>query len=229
MDTLCDQMMLKGFLMKIPDWITKYTNTLNELHQTGITDKISNSLNIIEEKMEKNNSGASSLFHYNDFVKRFGWGIPNATGWKIISKTISGCKVVELVAGSGFLASCIMANPNKPINYLATDAMKGDDTFTKTYFKVQKLNHLETLTKNPDADVLIINWPTYKDKWASEALRKFKGDIVIYIGEGMGGCNADDGFFEELSENWEEKECEPCIQWQGLRDSLFLYKRKMSE
>jgi len=140
MDTLCDQMMLKGFLMKIPDWITKYTNTLNELHQTG-------------------------------------------------------CKVVELGAGSGFLAACIMANSNKPINYLATDAMKGDDTFTKTYFKVQKLNHIEALTKNPDADVLIINWPTYQNKWASEALRKFEGDIVIYIGEGMGGCNADDVFF----------------------------------
>jgi len=220
--------MMQELSQPMPPWLVKYQDTLNQLRRTGFTNKISEALMSAKQKMEETPIiGRGSVFHFRrDFCARFGWGIPSADGWWMIAETVSGHKVVELGAGSGFLAACIMANPNdKPASYVATDAMTGHHTFTSSYYRVQKRTHLQTLEEHPDADVLVLNWPTYADPWACEALKEFKGDTVIYIGEDWGGCTADDGFFEELDEKWELQQSECCIQWQGIHDAVCVYKR----
>jgi len=220
--------MMQELSQPSPPWLTKYQETLNQLSRTGLNNKSFEALESAKQKMEETPViGRGSVFHFRrDFCAGFGWGIPSAVGWRMIAETVSGRKVLELGAGSGFLAACIMANvTNKPVSYVATDAMTGQHTFTSSYYRVQKRTHKQTLEEHPDADVLILNWPTYGDPWAGEALKEFKGDTVVYIGENWGGCTADDDFFEELEEKWGLQQSECCIQWQGIHDAVCVYKR----
>jgi hypothetical protein len=84
-------------------------------------------------------------------------------------------------------------------------------------------NHLNVL-KHPDR-TLMLCWPPYDTPMAAMALRRFKGDTVVYIGEGGGGATGD-GDFHEMLERWEEVELVALPQWPGIRDYLYVYSRK---
>jgi hypothetical protein len=49
------------------------------------------------------------------------------------------------------------------------------------------------------------------------------GRTLAFIGEGEGGCTADDEFFR-LLETGEEVESIPLPQWDGLHDHLTIYR-----
>ena len=49
---------------------------------------------------------------------------------------------------------------------------------------------------------LLLVYPPDSDM-ASEALKQYHGDYLVYVGEARGGVNADDGFFEALEQGWD--------------------------
>jgi hypothetical protein len=77
---------------------------------------------------------------------------------------------------------------------------------------------------NPKGMSLFMCWPDM-DSWPVEALRLYTGDKLIYIGEGSGGCTADDAFFDELDKNWKEADWYYLPSWDGIHDELHFYKR----
>lgn len=92
------------------------------------------------------------------------------------------------------------------------------------FFPVQQ-GSVEKLAEHPDR-VLLLCWPPYDNPFAADALRAFQGDTLIYIGEGTGGCCADDDFFDLLDE-WEEVDYfREHVQWSGLRDGAGVYRRR---
>lgn len=50
--------------------------------------------------------------------------------------------------------------------------------------------------------VLVLCWPLHNDDMASRALAAFRGDFVIYLGEGRDGCTGDSAFFDMLEREW---------------------------
>lgn len=76
-------------------------------------------------------------------------------------------------------------------------------------------------------EAMLLCWPPYDSPMAFDALSAFRGQYLFYIGEGAGGCTADDDFFDLLDEKWELVTiCEDFYSWAGIRDNLHLYKRK---
>ena len=61
---------------------------------------------------------------------------------------------------------------------------------------------------------------------ASNCLKYFKGKYVIYIGEGYGGCTADDLFHSELKNKYNLINEIYIPQWDGIHDSLYIYEKK---
>lgn len=49
---------------------------------------------------------------------------------------------------------------------------------------------------------------------------------MLLIGEGNGGCNADDELFQRLADEWEEIGDFSIPQWPGIHDYIALYRRK---
>jgi hypothetical protein len=63
-------------------------------------------------------------------------------------------------------------------------------------------------------------WPSYDETWPTETLGAYEGDTVIYVGEGRGGCTADDRFHQMLHDKWQLEETVAIPQYLGLNDRL---------
>ena len=79
---------------------------------------------------------------------------------------------------------------------------------------------------HPDR-ALFLCWPSYAEPWAAQALACYTGDMLIYAGEGEGGCTADDEFFRLLDAEWEEIGDSPAhISYWGIHCYLTAYRRR---
>lgn len=91
---------------------------------------------------------------------------------------------------------------------------------------VEKIEAVKAVEKYP-SQVLYLSWPTYTGTWAEKALRVFKGEWLVYIGEEEGGCCANDEFFRVLEEEWEDEAfVDKQHNWYGLHCYPHIYRRK---
>jgi len=60
---------------------------------------------------------------------------------------------------------------------------------------------------------------------ATNAIKSFSGNKLIFIGEGCGGCTADNEFFQILDNEWNNVDRVNIPRWFGIGDSLSLWSR----
>lgn len=160
---------------------------------------------------------------------RYSWSIPSPGDVTWLAGQLDGQGVVEIGAGSGYWAwqlrqagvDVVAYDPHPPgpenkfnQHRLYTDVLVGDDSAAA--------NH-------PDR-ALMLCWPSYEDPFAKQALHAYQGDTVIYIGEGEGGCCADDRFHRILDRDFGEPEYSPWhVNWFGIHCYLRVSRRKAPE
>jgi uncharacterized UPF0146 family protein len=159
------------------------------------------------------------------YVNTIAWAIPDDNAIAQIASFVKEETILEIGAGLGYWAKLLQ---DKGVKIIPTDSKEMDWKHNQlpAYTDVICLSHKQVLKKYSDASVLFLYWPPYDSPMATESLSAFKGDKLIYIGEGEGGCNGDDRFFDMLSEYWLEKKVVVIPQWWGIHDRLFLYCRK---
>ena len=64
---------------------------------------------------------------------------------------------------------------------------------------------------------------------AATALECFPGSVVIYIGEGWGGCTANNAFHDALEKDWTCVSQVEIPRWEGLNDYLSIWVRVPSQ
>jgi hypothetical protein len=163
------------------------------------------------------------------YVREFGFAIPNSEAIAFL-KSIG--KILEVGSGGGYWAYELTKAGG---NVVATDAIEFKDIrsrrqhpeygFHIQWHDVEKLNALDALAKYPDR-VLMMVWPSLNEPWPAEALASYGGSQFIYVGEGYGGCCANDDFFNQIETNWVGSHTISIPQWQGINDYLTLYVRK---
>lgn len=153
--------------------------------------------------------------------------------WKWVnpfSEWIGKRKVLEVMAGAGWLAKALR---EKGIDIIATD----DHSWSKLQkwgdvTEVKELKALEAIEKyGRKVDIMIMSWP-YMDKNAYKAIKKLHEvnpqALVVYIGEGNGGCTADSNFFESFfpvaDEEFESKVANEFEAWPYIHDQMQLGK-----
>jgi hypothetical protein len=169
--------------------------------------------------------GATSLGNYilrDTCIKRFSFAILTE---KAIEKLKPYAPFIEVGAGTGYWAYELQKRnieiiPTDPI-YFKYSTYK----FNKKWTDVKKLSAVQAVKKYPKHTLMLI-WPCYGKPWAYDALKKYKGNKLVYCGEGHGGCTADDDFHEVLEKKWEQFEEINIPQWYGIYDYLMIYKRK---
>lgn len=120
----------------------------------------------------------------------------------------------------------IFGNPQEPSvgdPYL----IQGPSQEMVDVFYPVKRGGVERAAQYPDA-ALFLCWPPYNTSMAYDALRFYSGDMLIYCGEGRGGCTASDPFFQLVAEEWElvAENSSTHIAWDGIRDSVAIFTRK---
>lgn len=72
---------------------------------------------------------------------------------------------------------------------------------------------------------LLLVYPQPGDT-ALRCLQEYKGGVMVYVGEGRGGANADDEFFDGLDAEWEVTTVLELDPFQQCFEKLFVLHRK---
>lgn len=158
---------------------------------------------------------------------RYTWSIPSPGDIAWLANLLDGRGVAEIGAGSGYWAwqlaqagvpvAAYDPNPPGPGNQFNTH---------RTYHPVMEGDH--TAAANHPDRALMLCWPSYQDPYAKQALHAYRGDMLIYIGEGPGGCCADDRFHSILERDFEEIGSSPFhVTYWGIHCGLTAYRRRV--
>ena len=166
------------------------------------------------------------------FRRTYAYAVPSQEAIQRIIAFADG-PIVEIGAGRGLWAHLIQLAGGE---VRPTDmAVEGRNMLRDNHYahlrEGEAWTHIErmdavTAAANAPEPTLMTVWPAYEDEWAYRALLAFRGARVVYVGEGYGGCTADDAFHNELGSIWELADEVSIPQWDCLHDSLFLYSRK---
>lgn len=165
-----------------------------------------------------------SFYLREDFCKTFSWAIPSKEAVKGIVDFAEFDNILEIGAGTGvwaWLISCAggIITPIDTTKISDSHYFKSD---AKYFTKV----HHKSDVNIKDFDTHLYCWPSYDDSWAAEYLKDNLPNKVIYIGEGWGGCCANDDFFGTLNDNYVEESYIEIPHWRHIRDFLSFYRRK---
>lgn len=163
------------------------------------------------------------------FIETFAWAYPTREAISSIVAFAGNREIVEVGAGYGFWAT-LLTYAGAKIH--ATDSYDWYGDYRPLLWRdlgvrVEKRGYA-TAIRNANAtgcDALFMCWPPYDHDMAVKALRAFHGNRFIYIGEGPGGCNATDAFFDLLDNEYKEIATIQIPQFAGIHDRVKLYAR----
>jgi hypothetical protein len=161
-----------------------------------------------------------------DLVQKHSWAVPTKSAIDLI---LTQGKIVEVCAGTGYWAWLLWQCGGNIVAYDVSPGLRVRNRFHRlkfSWFPVRKGDGAEAAAKHTDR-ALLLCWPTWNDM-SHEALQKYAGDTVIYIGANEGNLciTGSERFHRELAKNWElvAEEIIPC--WGQLKDSVRVFKRK---
>lgn len=181
----------------------------------------------------------------SDHIKKFGfcYNLP-----KLVFNIEQFCRdnkttnIYEVMAGSAMVQLFFyLLNPSMytTIDYRSSDNYSSYNTKESPFAKahpncktVVKESAVETIKKidKPNSTVCVV-WPPYDTSDAADMVKEIlKNDNVqylIYVGEGRGGCTADDDFFEILDEKFEKSgKYDMLSRFDGIYDNFYGYRKK---
>lgn len=172
-------------------------------------------------------------YHRRVLVRRYSFAVPSDEA--IVA--ISGLKmsIMELGAGTGYWAWMLS---QAGVEVMAFDVLppgipetQNGYGFDKAFYDVFPCDGPEFLKacKFCNEFALMLCWPDLNTSFAHDTLKVYQdrgGEAFIYIGEGPGGCTANDEFFELLAGDWSLDTEVDIPQWFGIHDYLEIYRLK---
>ena len=184
----------------------------------------------IRDLVDKRNKDNLLREHYrrDAFVDEYGWSVPSKEAIEKIKEFVGDGRVLEVGSGYGLWSKLLR---DEGVNTHATDDLSWPEESTwhpskKQFTSIENISNIEAIEKYPGYNVLMMSWPDYDSPFAITSLETFKGDKIIYIGEGAYGCTGCDRFHALLNKEWERVGEVDIPQWSGLHDYLSLFVRK---
>lgn len=160
--------------------------------------------------------GQQWLGKRKDLVEEYSWAVPNKEALLYLSEFDH---LVEIGAGSGYWANEINKLEG---NVLPYDIDPPDETWSRV-MKANVMNMKEDAFKNP---VLMV-WPALNEGVATEVAKR-RPPHILYVGEPLGGCTAEDEFFtSEIKKEYGLVAKIDIPSYAGINDDLFHYVQKV--
>lgn len=150
------------------------------------------------------------------------WAVVDQVWTAQLAAWIGGRKVLEIMSGVGWLAKALA---EEGVDIIATDSgawASGAHKNAPAIHPIHRLEALEAVAAYPEREVLIVSWPPCGEEAVVEACRAWGQERpIVYIGEGQGGCNAPDNFFDHF---WELADAPSfdLMAWPGLHDDVMI-------
>jgi SAM-dependent methyltransferase len=147
----------------------------------------------------------------------FAWAVPTAAAIDAIRRQTD--RVIEIGCGSGYWAWLMK---QRGIDVVAVDTMPR----AWAWHEILLQGH-EVVVEHPER-ALFLCWPPWGTRMAFDTLSAYRGDLVIYVGEWMGG-SAEAHFFSLLSTAFEVVDAVDIPQWVMRTDRLTLHRRRRTD
>ncbi|MGL4614407.1 MAG: class I SAM-dependent methyltransferase [Shewanella sp.] len=161
------------------------------------------------------------------YTDRIGWFILTTEVKEVLVNFLLGKRVLEVGSGTGYFAAHMKQGGVEDYNAVDIWDPHYWDERTTRYFGIDgdSLDYI-----NSSYDVIVMNWPPYAESFAHQVVKKMcKGQVLVFEGEGSGGCTGDDDFFNYLDEHFTSMEelddelNEHHIRFPGINDHWWVY------
>lgn len=162
--------------------------------------------------------------HRSRLVTKYSWAIPSDDAIRVLAKH---SPIVEVGAGAGYWAKLTAEAGGNVRAFDSSPAWLGRNGYVdpeSRWFPVQRAQ--ANVTARFPHRTLFLCWPPYNTGMAEEALRAYRGNTVVYVGESVGGCTATDAFHEQLDESFNEVDRVDIPRWFGIHDRMTVWRRK---
>ncbi len=168
----------------------------------------------------------SAYVNRKNLVRKYAWAVPDERALDIITKLNQ--PIVEMGAGTGYWARLLRDKGVNIITYDTAPPRRSGNQWghDKQYTNVRRGG--PNILVNHSERALFLCWPPYDADMAENCLRQWKGSYLIYVGEGYGGCTANDSFFKIIEDEFDILTQYQIPQWPGVHDELIILKRKSS-
>lgn len=160
-----------------------------------------------------------------DLASRFSWTITDpATVAFVAAHADAG--LIDPMAGTGWWAHVLA---EYGVDTVCFDAAPGTSNYHKDealHVPVTRMDAAAAVAQHHGGRTLLLSWPPYDTADGVNALRAYRGDRVVFIGETDGGCCGDDDLFAELAAHWALVAEHTPVQWDGLHDVVNVFDRK---
>lgn len=162
-------------------------------------------------------------------IEKHGYPLVSWDWIDILVSFIGDSKCLEVMGGLGTISYALR---QKNVDIICTDNGSWDDKWlVDKWTDVEKKDAIEAIKEyGTSVDYIIMSWP-YMDDTAYRCLQTMR-EInpeckMIVIGEGYGGCTADDDFFENIviiEDSLIDEMNKKYQTWMGIHDYIELVK-----
>lgn len=158
--------------------------------------------------------GATTVaFRFRDAMIERGFVFPTSDLLDSIDSLAGVRPVIDLACGTGWLSGWLR---KRGLDVTAVDNKSWKfSKFEKDVIKCDAVNYVKN-HPNP-LGIYILSWPYMNDMAARIWKAMRSGERLLYIGEGGGGCTANDEFFA-VTEGCEREDVKGLYQFWGLHD-----------
>jgi hypothetical protein len=155
------------------------------------------------------------------YLQQYGFAILDEATVQVLAPY---APIVEVGAGSGYWAYELC---QAGVEVVATDPGTGRYhglTRWVPWLPIARLTGVQAVRQYPDHTLLIV-WPDYGQRWVSKTLRAYRGETVLYVGEGKAGCTGDAAFHAVLAARFPDVRVHPLPQFDNSQDALHICRR----
>jgi hypothetical protein len=159
-------------------------------------------------------------------TRKYCWTIPDPETVEFVARHARN-GLVDPLAGTGYWAYLlgqlgvnVTCYDLKPGTVLHDNGWHGTDL----YATIGAKDCADAVVLHPDR-TLFLSWPPHGQDVGARTVLAYRGDRVIYVGEGHGGGTGDDELHAILKRDWAEADSRVPVQWWGQRDRVTVYER----
>lgn len=164
----------------------------------------------------------------SEWCRKFSWAIPTDAALQRIADL---GPIVEIGAGTGYWTYLLR---EMGVDVKAYDVNPPGEPNCQNGWHPNAAQWTPVIKGGPERAywhedrALFLCWPPYNTPMAFDALKVYRGNTMIYVGEGGHGCTGDKAFHDLMESEW-NVEWFDLPQWDGIHDGMHVCTRRLTD